>query len=136
MHIPKKEQIIEVGETDFEAEVLNAEKPVLVVFLAPWSRRCRACRPVLDEIAAAFAGSVRVLRVNADDNPSLSFQYEVQFIPTAFFFVKGVECLRITGLVKADAMLSKLESCLQNQALNPNSTCPPRPQTNIINEGQ
>ena len=103
-------KIIEVGEVNFESEVLQSKPPVLVVFLAPWSRPCQTVRAVLEEVATAFAGTVRVVHVNADDNPDLGVWYEIQSIPTLLYFVNGSLRARIVGTASKAAILSKMQS--------------------------
>lgn len=102
-------QITEVGEANFEAEVLRSKQPVLVAFLAPWSRPCQTVRSVLDEIATACAATVKVVIVNADDNPDLSLWYDVQSIPTLLHF-DGTLRARVVGTVSKEAILAKLKS--------------------------
>jgi thioredoxin 1 len=104
-----KAQAVEVGETNFESEVLKSQQPVLVVFWAPWSRPCQVLRPVLDEVVAACAGRVKVVNVNADDNPGLGVDYEIQSIPALLCFVGGNERARIIGTASKEAILSKLK---------------------------
>jgi thioredoxin-like negative regulator of GroEL len=65
-------QIVEIGETNFESEVLRSKEPVVVAFSAPWSRPCHIIRSVVDEVATECAGRVKVLRVNVDDHPNLA----------------------------------------------------------------
>jgi thioredoxin 1 len=104
------EPIIEIGGTNFESEVLQSKQPVLVVFLAPWSRPCQTVRSVLDGAAAACAGRVKVVKVNADNNPDLGFWYEIQSIPTLLYFVGGSLRAKIVGTASKEAILSKLQS--------------------------
>jgi len=73
-----KVRIVEIGEANFSTEVVQSKRPVLVAFLAPWSQPFEVLRPVLDEVASAFAGSVKVTWVNADENPNLSLWYGIQ----------------------------------------------------------
>jgi thioredoxin 1 len=108
----KKKPIPETGEISFETEVLRARKPVLVGFLASWSRPCEMLRPVLDEVAAHFASSLTLFTINADDNPILGLRYEVQFIPTLILFIGGLEQIRITGITSGHTVISRLQSCL------------------------
>jgi len=103
-------KIIEAGEVNFESEVLQSKPPVLVAFLAPWSRPCQMFRAVLEEVATAFAGTVRVVQVNADDNPDLGVWYEIQSIPTLLYFVNGSLRARIVGTASKAAILSKMQS--------------------------
>ena len=107
-----------VGETDFELEVLQSTQPVLVAFWAPWSRPCQVIDIVLDEVAAAFAGSVKVVKVNADNHPALGLLYEIQSIPTLLFFVGGVVREKFIGTASKDAILSKLQSVAPNEHRN------------------
>ena len=101
--------VFEVGEAGFKSEVLKSKQPVLVEFSASWSRPCHIVDSVLEEVAAACAGRVKVVRVNADDNPELSLWYEVQSIPTLLYFVDGRVRARLVGTVSKAAILAKLE---------------------------
>lgn len=105
-----KPPIVELGHTGFEAEVLRSEHPVLVAFWAPWSRPCHILDPALDEVAIACGGSVKVVKVNADDNPELSLWYDVQSIPTLLYFVSGSLRARLVGTASKEAILSKLQA--------------------------
>ncbi len=101
-------QIIEISEANFELEVLLWKRPVLVAFFAPWSQACRPVRPVLDEIATAYAGTIKVVKINADDNPDLGLWYEIQSIPTLLYFVGGSLRGKIVGTVTREAILIQL----------------------------
>jgi thioredoxin 1 len=97
-----------VGEANFELEVSKSSKPVLAVFWAPWSRPCQIIDSVLAEVEAACAGSVKILKVNADDNPHLSLWYGVDSIPTLLCFVAGILRERLVGTVSKEVILSLL----------------------------
>ncbi len=99
---------IEVGEENFAAEVLQCKEPVLVEFWAPWSRPCAIVDSVLDEVVAACNRNLKVVKVNADDNPDLSVWYEVQAIPTLLYFMKGTLQTKIVGTASKEAILAKL----------------------------
>ena len=105
-----KRTIADVGEADFESEVLRSKQPVLAAFWAPWSRPCHVLDPALDEVAAVCAGRVKVVKVNADDNPELSIWFDVQSIPTLLFFVAGHFSARIVGTASKEAIISRLEA--------------------------
>jgi thioredoxin 1 len=107
-----KAQNVEIGETNFESEVLKSKQPVMVAFSAPWSQPCRIIKAVLDEVATACAGRLKVLRVNVDDHPELGVWYDIQSIPTLLCFVSGKVCIRIVGTASKEAILSKLEPFL------------------------
>jgi thioredoxin 1 len=101
-------QIVEIGESNFESEVLQSKQPVLVAFFAPWSQACQTVRPVLDEIVTLCAGSVKVFKVNADNNPDLGLWYEIRSIPTLLYFVGGSLRGKIIGTVTREAILVQL----------------------------
>jgi len=107
---PDKAPTVEVGEANFEPEVLRSKSPVLVAFFAPWSRPCHILDSVLDEVATTCAGSVKVVKVNTDDNPDLSMWYEIQSIPTLLFFVDGSLRAKVVGTASKEAILSKLKT--------------------------
>ena len=94
---------------NFKAEVLESEQPVLVEFWAPWSRACQVLDSVLHEVASAWAGKVKVVKADADDNLDLSLSYEIQSLPTLIYFVGGNPLLRIVGTASKEAILAKLK---------------------------
>jgi len=89
-------------------EISKSGKPVLAVFLAPWSRPCQIIDSVLADVEATCAGSVKILKVNADDHPHLSLCYDVGHIPTLLCFVAGNLREKIVGTVSKEAILSVL----------------------------
>ena len=105
---PDNGPIIEIGEANFESEVLRWKQPVLVAFSAAWSRPCQILDSVLEEVAATCAGREKVVRINADNNPDLSLVWNIQSIPTLLYFVDGNLRARIVGTASKEAILSKL----------------------------
>jgi thioredoxin 1 len=105
-HLPA----VVINEQNFDAEVLQSKQPVLVVFWAPWSRPCQILGPALEEVAAGCAGSVKVLKVNADDNPELSLWYGIQSIPTLLYFVDGSLRTKVVGTASKEAILARLQA--------------------------
>jgi thioredoxin 1 len=83
------ERVFNVGDDDFEAQVLKSELPVLVDFWAEWCGPCKMIGPLVDELAAVYAGKVKVVKLNIDHNPKVPRQYAVRGIPTLMIFKNG-----------------------------------------------
>ena len=106
---PNSPHIREIGEKEFKLEVLGSGQPVLVAFLAPWSRPCQKIRSTLKQVAAACGERLRLAIVNVDDYPDLGVWYDIQSIPTVLCFVGESERARIVGTASLRAVMSKLE---------------------------
>src|SRR6266481_5757055 len=107
---PDSRPIIEIGEVNFESEVLRWKQPVLVAFSAAWSRPCQILDSVLEQVAVVCAECVKVVKINADNNPDLSLVWRIQSIPTLLYFVEGNLRARVVGTASKEAILSKLRS--------------------------
>lgn len=79
----------DVTDLSFEAEVLRSDVPVVVDFWAPWCGPCRLVSPVLEELSEEYAGRLKIVKVNADENPGLSEDFKIQSIPFIAFFTGG-----------------------------------------------
>jgi thioredoxin 2 len=104
--------VVPAGESSFEAET-NASVPVLVDFWAPWCGPCRMVEPVLSALAAERAGSLKVVKVNVDENPALASRYQAMSIPLLVIMREGREVDRVVGAVpksQIEQRLARLES--------------------------
>ena len=88
--------VIEVTDSNFQAEVIESETPVLVDFWAPWCGPCRVVSPILEEINGERE-DVRVVKLNVDDNQQTAAQFGILAIPTMILFRNGQEAKRIQG---------------------------------------
>jgi thioredoxin 1 len=100
---------IEINETNFQGEVLQSERPVLVDFWAEWCGPCKMIAPLLDEIATEQAGRVKIAKVNVDANPILAARYGIQSIPTLLYFAGGEVRDKTIGVTGKRAIVAKLE---------------------------
>ena len=107
---------ITIDESNFDREVTKSAQPVLVDFWAEWCGPCKMIAPVLDEIAREKAGTVKVGKVNVDNNQSLSARYNIRSIPTLLFFKDGQLRDQITGMASKKDLLSRLESLAAESA--------------------
>ena len=123
--VKMKNQVQGINEQEFETEVLRCVHPVVVGFLADWSKPSRLVEPVLDEVAEACNGNAKIVKVNVDDNPDLGTIYSIQSVPTLIYFFNGAVRVKIVGMVSSKAILAKLNSLTPG---NPPTREPRQPQ--------
>jgi len=89
---------LEVTDADFEAVVVKSDMPVLVDFWAPWCAPCRMVGPIVEEMAEDMKDTIKVCKVNIDENQAVAQTYDVRAIPTLILFVGGKAAARIVGV--------------------------------------
>jgi thioredoxin 1 len=102
--------IINLNESNFDREVTQQDKPVIVDFWAEWCGPCKMIAPLLDEIAREKLDSVKVAKVNVDENQSLSFKYNIRAIPALLFFKNGQLRDQVTGMTSKKDLVSRIEA--------------------------
>ena len=98
-----------VNESTFQKEVLESDIPVLVDFFATWCGPCKMLAPVIDELAASYAGKVKVCKVDIDQSMNLAAKYQVQAVPTLAFFKNGQLAEVSVGALPKAALTAKME---------------------------
>ena len=94
-----------VNKNNFQEEVLNSDKPVLVDFWAPWCGPCRMVLPIIEEIAEEN-DDIKVVKVNVDEDPELANQYGVMTIPTLYVFKNGEAVNHRSGAMPKEQILA------------------------------
>ena len=103
---------LEVNDSNFEAEVKNCNTPVVVDFWAPWCGPCRKISPIIDDIATEYAGKVKVVKVNTDENLKLTQEFSISGIPSVLIFKNGEAVERLVGLMQKSQVIANIEKYL------------------------
>jgi thioredoxin 1 len=90
--------VVEFTDSNFETEVLQSDKPVLVDFWAEWCMPCRMLAPTIDKIAESYADKVKVGKVDTDSNREVAIKYQISAIPTVILFKDGQVAQKFVGL--------------------------------------
>ena len=101
--------MVEINGQNFNREVLDSEKDVLVDFWAPWCVPCKVIAPTVEKIAHEHGDRVKVAKANVDDNPDLATALSIFNIPTLVFFKSGKEHSRLIGVNTKEAIEAKIE---------------------------
>ena len=97
-------------DANFEAEVLNSDRPVLVDFWATWCGPCRTIAPTIEEIASEYDGKAKVVKLDVDHNPMTAQKYGIRSIPSLLFFKDGRPVDQMVGVVPKKVLAGKLDA--------------------------
>jgi thioredoxin 1 len=106
------EVLLHVGDSDFEAEILKADRPALVDFWAPWCGPCKAIGPTVEALAVQYKEGLKVAKVNIDDHPKTAATYGVMSIPTLILFKDGKVLDTLVGLVPKERLEAFIKKAL------------------------
>ncbi|MBE7382241.1 MAG: thioredoxin [Leptolyngbya sp. SIO1E4] len=104
--------VAETTQATFATDVLQSDSPVLVDFWAPWCGPCRLVSGVVDEIAQDYAGRVKVVKINTDEQAAIASQYGIRSIPTLVVFNQGQAVDRVVGAVPKTTLAQTLDKHL------------------------
>ena len=105
-------KIVEVGDHNFESEVLSSALPVLIDFWAPWCGPCKSIAPMIEELAGDYDGRLKVVKLNVDDHPVTPSRYGVRGIPNLIIFRGGIVKQQMVGAVAKEKLVTAVEQVL------------------------
>jgi thioredoxin 1 len=106
------DNVLQISDSDFNAQVVQSDLPFLLDFWAPWCGPCKAIGPVVDELSQEFQGRLKVGKMNVDDNPTTPGKFGIRAIPTLIIFKGGEVVDQVTGAVGKQQLVAMIEKAL------------------------
>jgi thioredoxin 1 len=106
------DNIVHTSDSDFDADVLQSEKPVLIDFWAEWCGPCKMIAPILDDVAGEYADRVAIKKLNIDENPGIAQKFGIRSIPTLMLFKDGAVHAQKLGAMSKSQLTEFLETNL------------------------
>ena len=113
----KDNEYITLTEENFQSQVLESARPVLVDFWADWCRPCHVMAPLIEQVAIDFEGRAKVGKLDIDKNANIGTQYGIRGIPTLLFFKDGHVVDQLVGVVSKQAITEKLGALVDEEAI-------------------
>jgi len=115
--ITSNKKVIPVDETDFDSTVLESEVPVFVDFYADWCGPCNMIAPTIEALSEEYAGKVKFVKINVDNNQQLAMKYDIMSIPTSMLFENGTVKDSLIGAYPASAYKERIDHALRSRGL-------------------
>jgi len=106
------EAMIQLSDSNFESEVINSQKPILVDFWAEWCGPCKMITPELEKLAAEKNEELKIGKLNVDDNRDTAMKYSISSIPTLLLFKNGELVKKLIGVMSKDKIITEISSFL------------------------
>jgi len=106
--------VIHINQNNFEKEVQNSSKPVIIDFWASWCGPCKMMAPVFEELSTEYEGTLKFAKLSTEEEPMLASQFGIQGIPTLAVFQNGKEVQRIVGFAPKEVMKQKIDEILES----------------------
>jgi thioredoxin 1 len=103
---------VTITDTNFDTEVLQNSKPVLVDFWAVWCGPCQTQEPIVEEVAKVMEGKAKIGKLNVDENPSISQKFGIMSIPTLMIFKNGAVVKQFIGIQSKETLLGELNKLI------------------------
>jgi thioredoxin 1 len=110
--VMSKEKVVPVNENDFDSTVLESKVPVFVDFYADWCGPCNMIAPTIEALSEEYAGKVKFVKINVDNNQQLAMKYDIMSIPTSMLFENGAVKDSLIGAYPASAYRQRIDDAL------------------------